>query len=94
MPTAQIRCIRKRPSHYDAHQRITDVGGINEDGSSWRITEEKAISMIRQQGWSFWVSVNGRRVDVVIASHAGRSYLKTVADDYAPNNLLALPECP
>src|ERR1017187_4237659 len=30
---------------------------------------------------------------IVVASHNGRKYLKTTADGYAPNNLLALREC-
>jgi len=30
---------------------------------------------------------------VIVAVHNGRKYLKTAADGYSPDNLLALPEC-
>jgi len=43
---------------------------------------------------SYYVSVNGRQVNVVTAVHNGRKYIKTQADGYAPNNLLSLPEPP
>jgi Protein of unknown function (DUF3892) len=36
----------------------------------------------------------GRTVAVIVAFHSGRKYLKTEADGYSPDNLLALPECP
>jgi hypothetical protein len=56
--------------------------------------EEDAIKAIENRQWDFFVLVNGREVDVIVASHEGRKYLKTTADGYAPNNLLSLPECP
>jgi hypothetical protein len=39
------------------------------------------------------VNVGGQHIDVIIASHLGREYIKTRADDDHPNNLLSLPEC-
>jgi hypothetical protein len=43
---------------------------------------------------SYYVSVGGRTVAVIVAVHNGRKYLKTEADGYSPDNFLALPECP
>jgi hypothetical protein len=56
--------------------------------------EEAAITAIETKQFSFFVSVGGKDVDVIVATHEGRKYLKTTADGYAPNNLLSLPECP
>jgi Protein of unknown function (DUF3892) len=88
---AQIQCINKR-NHQNPHERIENVGGHT--GHQWKIREDQAISYIDKGEWQFFVSVNGRTVDVVIASHNGRRYLKTTADGYSPDNLLSLPECP
>jgi hypothetical protein len=89
----QVGCINKT-GHHDPHRRIQNIGGVNADGKRWKITEDEAIAGIESGKWSFYVSVNSRTVDVVIATHNGRKYLKTVADGLHPNNLLELPECP
>jgi len=88
----QISCINKR-EHHNPHERITHVGGVHA-GKRWKLSEQEAIRDIKNGKYQFYVSVNGRAVDVIIGIHAGREYLKTRADGYAPNNLLNLGECP
>ncbi len=89
----RIECINKSPRQ-DPHLRIRNLGGRNSDGSRWKISEEDAIASIEAGEYSFWVSVGGQAVHVLIAHHEGRKYLKTEADGLHPNNLLSLPECP
>ena len=89
MATWQVTCINKRPSHYNPHERIQAIGG-----SGWKHQEDDAIGRIDRGVDTYYVTVDGRNVRVVVATHNGRKYLKTEADGYAPNNLLALPECP
>ncbi len=89
----QIQCIRKS-DRQNPHERIQAVGGINPDGSRWRLTESEAIAGIRAGKWRFWTSGGGQSVWVMIAMHLGRPYLKTEPDGVQPDNLLALPECP
>ncbi len=89
MARRQVTCINKRGSHYNPHERIQAIGGT---GSKHR--EEEAIRWIEAGTESYFVVVSNRNVDVVVAVHQGRKYLKTEADGYEPNNLLALPECP
>jgi hypothetical protein len=89
----QIAYTHKRGSHYNPHERIQAVAG--NAGGGWYRSEAQVIEDIDRTGLnSYYVSINGRTVDVVTASHQGRRYVKTTADGYAPNNLLALPEPP
>ena len=89
MARLQVTCIRKRGDHYDPHERIQGIGG-----SGWYKSEDEAIRDIEDGTNSFYVTVGGRTVAVKVSTHQGRKYLKTEADGYSPDNLLALPECP
>ena len=90
----QVQCINKSDRD-NPHERITHIGGINGDGTRWKLSQKQAIEGIENGKWAFYVIKNGKRVDVVIAtSRYGNKYLKTAADDEYTNNLLSLPECP
>ena len=90
----QVYCINKRGNHYDAHERISHIGGVNADGSRWKLPEDEAIKAIEDKKYEFFVSAGGKSVNVIVAKHNGRKYLKTDRDGYSPDNLLSLPECP
>jgi hypothetical protein len=89
----QVTCIRKRGNHDDPHERIQGIGG-GRALLRWYRTEDEAIRLIKTGTYNYYVIVGGREADVVVATHNDREYLKTRPDGYAPNNLLALPECP
>jgi len=90
----QVSCINKT-NRSSPHERIQNIGGVNGDGSRWKLSESQAIQDIKNGRYAFYVErPAGRRVNVVIASRLGREYLKTEADGEQPDNLLALPECP
>lgn len=93
--SVQISCINKS-DRYNPHERIKAIGGVNPNGTRWRLTLAEAISGIENGEYAFYVErPSGDRVAVIVAvSAAGYKYLKTVADGDEPNNLLALPECP
>lgn len=83
----QITCINKT-NRSDPHERISRVGG-----SGWRMTQSEAISAIENKTYTFYTLVDGKRANVIVATHNGHKYIKTENDGLQPNNLLALPEC-
>lgn len=83
----QVSCII--PDGSDADRRIDSLGGPTFKTAPI----DDVISWIKN-GHTFWVEVQGRRVNVIIGQHAsGKQYLTTVADGFPPNNLLNLRHC-
>lgn len=91
----RIQCINKS-DRSNPHERVINVGGLNGDGTRWKVFQEDAITGIESGKWSFYVDrPAGHPVEVIVVmSTYGTRYLKTTADDDQPTNLLSLPECP
>ena len=88
----RITCIDK-DDRYSPHERIQNVGGLNRDGTRWRLTLDEAIAGIEAGRYAFYVQAGDLSVNIKIAKHERRKYLKTEADGYSPDNLLSLPDC-
>ena len=89
----QICCIG-RSAFLNHHQRLRMLGGVNPDGSRWKITEAAAIAGIEAGQWQFFISRAGQELDVLVAtSRYGSKYLKTAEDGLQPESLLALLDC-
>jgi len=71
---------------------ILSIGGVNSNGTFWRISQATAIEGILNKKWDFYVNYNGVEIDVVLGEYNNQYYLKGSIDDELPNVLLSLPE--
>jgi hypothetical protein len=85
-------CITKRGSHLNPHERIEGIGGVD-GGTPWWRAEDDAIRDVERDPRSYFTSVRGNSVWVVVDTHNGRKYLKTQPDRHPENNLLHLADC-
>lgn len=93
MSSHEVKCINKSDRN-NAHERITHIGGVNPNGTLWKVTQADAIAGIESGKWKFYVSVKGQTAWVIVSKSAsGNKYIKTENDGEQPNNLLSLPEC-
>ncbi|WP_369526374.1 DUF3892 domain-containing protein [Bradyrhizobium japonicum] len=88
MPDVQVTCINKQPRD-NSHEGITHLGG---DG--WKWPRSEVIQSIENGTNTFFTLVSGKRADVGVVSGPNGKYVRTHADGYYNDNLLALPECP
>ena len=90
----RIRCIN-RTGHSAVFQKIRFVGGLNGDGSTWKLSHQLAVDLIQSGKYRLYVVVNRKPVSVIVGtSPDGQNYLKAEIDAEQPNSLLNLPECP
>ena len=89
----QIQCVKC--DNANPHQRVRYVGGMNLDGTRWKMSEDEAVTGMKAGKWRFWTAGGKKSVWVVTAKSAsGREYLKAETDWVQPATLLALPDCP
>jgi hypothetical protein len=88
MADVQVTCINKLPRN-DTHEGITHLGN-----STGKWTRKSVIDWIEAGTHSFFTFVNGKRADVGVVDGPGGKYVRTHADGYYNDNLLALDECP
>ena len=93
MADAQVTCITK-PHPVSPHEHISHLGNPR---VGWEWTRERVIASIEAGSNTFYVldKQTGKRADVGVVRPAGRApYLRTHADWYWNDNLLALDQCP
>jgi|HubBroStandDraft_5_1064220.scaffolds.fasta_scaffold895924_1 hypothetical protein len=88
MADVQVTCINKLPRN-DTHEGITHLGN-----STGKWTRKNVIDWIESGTDSFFTLVDGKRADVGVVNGPGGKYVRTHADGYYNDNLLALDECP
>ena len=87
MADVQVKCINKQPRN-DTHEGITHLGG-----AGWKWTRAEVIQSIENRTNTFFTYVSGKRADVGVVQGTNGKYVRTYADDYYNDNLLALIEC-
>jgi hypothetical protein len=89
----EVKCVNKT-DRLNPHERIKAIGGVNPNGTNWKLSQEDAIQSIESGKYAFFVKADRHVVDVIVSvSRYGHKYLKTTADGEHPNNLLSLYEC-
>lgn len=90
----RVGCINKT-NRQSRHEAISHIGGVNSDGTRWKLTEAAAIAGIEEGKWSFYTEGGAQTANVIIAkTPQGHKFLKTDRDSTILDNLLSLPECP
>ena len=90
----RIRCVN-RTGRSAVHQKIRFIGGLNADGSAWKLSQEMAVDSIESGKCQLYLVVGRQAVPVLVATaHHGHKYLKAETDSEEPSSLLNLPECP
>jgi len=89
----RVSCINKLDRD-NPHERILFIGGVNHDGTRWKLSQKEAIKSIEDGQYVFYVQVDTYITDVIVSTHNGNKYLKTKPDAIGRDNLLRLPECP
>ena len=88
----RINCI-KTTDCTEPHEIIEGIGGLT-FVTDWYFTLNQAISKIESGIFEFYISLNGKILDVIVARHNDHKYLITKADiDTPENSLLQLAEC-
>jgi hypothetical protein len=87
MADVQVTCINKLPRN-DSHEGITHLGN-----STGKWTRLSVINWIEANTHTFYTRVDGKRAEVGVVEGPNGKYVRTHADSYYNDNLLALPEC-
>lgn len=87
MVDIKITCISKI-NHDNPYEGITHLGGSN-----WKWTKSEVIAAIENRTHAFYTKINDKRADVYVVKGSNGRYLRTYADSYCNDNLLALPAC-
>jgi Protein of unknown function (DUF3892) len=87
MADVQVTCINKQPRN-NPHEGITDLGG-----ATWKWTRQQVIDSIKGGSNTFYTLVGGKRAEVGVVNGPNGEYVRTHADGYWNDNLLALAEC-
>lgn len=85
MATVRVKYVNKAG---DAHEHITHLGG-----DTWTWSRADVVRSIENGTNSFYVEVNGKRAEVGVVKTDYGKYVRTHADGYWNDNLLALPRC-
>jgi hypothetical protein len=92
MADVKVTCIKK-PHPLSPHEHITHLG----NPPSWEWPREKVIASIENGTNTFYVRdpKTGKRAEIGVVYPKGRApFLRTHADGYWSDNLLALDQCP
>lgn len=87
MADVQVTCINKLPRD-NSHEGITHLGA-----AGWKWPRSQVILSIESGSNTFFTLVGGKRADVGVVNGPAGKYVRTHADGYYNDNLLALQEC-
>lgn len=64
----QIQCVKC--DNAKSYQPVRYVGGVNPDGTCWKLSEDKAIAGMKEGKWRFWAAGERKSVWIITAKSA------------------------
>jgi hypothetical protein len=88
-----VSTVNRAYSH-DPLERVSAIGGMNSDHTSWRLSQAAAIAVIEAGTDEFFFHANDQTVKLVVVTRAGEKYLQSEREKTHPDDLLNLAARP
>lgn len=94
MEKERLRVDCKIPNDKAPLHRVKSIGGETDNGESWRMDLDEAISRIEEDSLSLYTEATGMTAEITVGTtDEGTKFLKTLPDETDLNNIGKIGFC-